>query len=85
MTTKKTAAATAKSSARKLPTGGKTISKARRNGYGTGREKGQARMIVTKSEALRAGLKKLAELDAPQLKQAPGSLEKLKTGRPLKH
>jgi cyclopropane fatty-acyl-phospholipid synthase-like methyltransferase len=44
-----------------------------------------AKMHVKKSEVLRAGLKKLAELNAAQLKRALGSLEKIKTGRPHKH
>ena len=44
-----------------------------------------AKMHVKKSEVLRAGLKKLAELNATQLKRALGSLEKIKTGRPHKH
>lgn len=45
----------------------------------------KAKMHVKKSEVLRAGLKLLAELNAAQLKQALGSLEKIKTGRPQKH
>jgi hypothetical protein len=45
----------------------------------------KAKMHVKKSEVLRAGLKKLAELNAAQLKHALGSLEKIKTGRPHKH
>jgi hypothetical protein len=45
----------------------------------------KAKMHVKKSEVLRAGLKLLAELNAPQLKRALGSLEKIKTGRPQKH
>jgi hypothetical protein len=45
----------------------------------------KARMHVKKSEVLRAGLKLLAKLNATQLKQALGSLEKIKTGRPQKH
>jgi hypothetical protein len=45
----------------------------------------KAKMHVKKSEVLRAGLKLLAELSAPQLKNALGSLEKIKTGRPHKH
>lgn len=45
----------------------------------------KAKMHVKKSEVLRAGLKLLAELNAAQLKNALGSLEKIKTGRPQKH
>ena len=45
----------------------------------------KAKMHVKKSEVLRAGLIKLAELNAAQLKQALASLEKIKTGRPHKH
>jgi hypothetical protein len=45
----------------------------------------KAKMHVKKSEVLRAGLKMLAELNAAQLKQKLGSLEKIKTGRPHKH
>ena len=45
----------------------------------------KAKMHVKKSEVLRAGLKLLAGLNAAQLKQALGSLEKIKTGRPHKH
>lgn len=45
----------------------------------------KANMHVKKSEVLRAGLKKLAELNAAQLKHALASLEKIKTGRPHKH
>lgn len=45
----------------------------------------KAKMHIKKSEVLRAGLKLLAELSAPQLKRALGSLEKIKTGRPHKH
>lgn len=44
----------------------------------------KAGLKVKKSEVLRAGLKALAELNAAQLKQALGSLEKIKTGRPQK-
>lgn len=45
----------------------------------------KAKMHVKKSEVLRAGLIKLAELNAAQLKHALASLEKIKTGRPHKH
>ena len=45
----------------------------------------KAKMHVKKSEVLRAGLIKLAELNTVQLKQALASLEKIKTGRPHKH
>lgn len=45
----------------------------------------KAKMHVKKSEVLRAGLKVLAELNATQLKRALSELEKIKTGRPLKH
>lgn len=45
----------------------------------------KAKMHVKKSEVLRAGLKLLAELSTPQLKQVLDSLEKIKTGRPQKH
>lgn len=45
----------------------------------------KSKMHVKKSEVLRAGLKMLAGLNAAQLKQKLGSLEKIKTGRPHKH
>lgn len=45
----------------------------------------KAKMHVKKSEVLRAGLIKLAELNAAQLKHSLASLEKIKTGRPHKH
>jgi len=45
----------------------------------------KSKMHVKKSEVLRAGLKMLAALNAAQLKQKLGSLEKIKTGRPHKH
>jgi hypothetical protein len=45
----------------------------------------KSKMHVKKSEVLRAGLKMLAALNAVQLKQKLGSLEKIKTGRPHKH
>jgi hypothetical protein len=45
----------------------------------------KSKMHVKKSEVLRAGLKMLAELNAAQLKQKLGSLEKIKTGRPHKN
>jgi hypothetical protein len=45
----------------------------------------KSKMHVKKSEVLRAGLKLLAGLNAAQLKQKLGSLEKIKTGRPHKH
>jgi hypothetical protein len=44
----------------------------------------KSKMHVKKSEVLRAGLKMLAALNAVQLKQKLGSLEKIKTGRPHK-
>jgi hypothetical protein len=44
----------------------------------------KSKMHVKKSEVLRAGLKMLAGLNAAQLKQKLGSLEKIKTGRPHK-
>jgi len=45
----------------------------------------KSKMHVKKSEVLRAGLIVLAKLNAAQLKQTLGSLEKIKTGRPHKH
>ena len=45
----------------------------------------KSKMHVKKSEVLRAGLKALSGLNAAQLKQTLGSLEKIKTGRPHKH
>jgi hypothetical protein len=45
----------------------------------------KSKMHVKKSEVLRAGLIMLAALNAAQLKQKLGSLEKIKTGRPHKH
>jgi hypothetical protein len=45
----------------------------------------KAKLHVKKSEVLRAGLNLLAGLSDAQLKQALGSLEKIKTGRPKKH
>ncbi|MBI3480652.1 MAG: hypothetical protein HY016_09920 [Nitrosomonadales bacterium] len=45
----------------------------------------KAKIHVKKSEVLRAGLKALSELNATQLKRALSDLEKIKTGRPLKH
>lgn len=45
----------------------------------------KAGLHVKKSEVLRAGLKALDGMNAAQLKQSLGSLEKIKTGRPKKH
>ncbi|HTN94155.1 MAG TPA: hypothetical protein VMJ33_06225 [Gallionella sp.] len=45
----------------------------------------KSKMHVKKSEVLRAGLIVLAKLNAAQLKQTLGRLEKIKTGRPHKH
>jgi len=45
----------------------------------------EAGLHVKKSEILRAGLKALGGMNAAQLKQSLGKLEKIKTGRPKKH
>lgn len=45
----------------------------------------KAGLHVKKSEVLRAGLKALGGMTAPQLKRALAELEKIKTGRPKKH
>ena len=44
----------------------------------------KAGLHVKKSELLRASLKTLSKLTAPQLKKAISDLEKIKTGRPKK-
>jgi hypothetical protein len=44
----------------------------------------KAGLHVKKSEVLRAGLKALGSLSDTQLKRALSSLEKIKTGRPIK-
>lgn len=45
----------------------------------------EAGLHVKKSEVLRAGLQALCGMNAAQLKQSLGSLEKIRTGRPKKH
>ena len=45
----------------------------------------KTKMHVKKSEVSWAGLKKLAKLNAAQLKNVMNGLEKIKTGRPKKH
>ncbi|MDO8291620.1 MAG: hypothetical protein Q7T29_01940 [Gallionella sp.] len=45
----------------------------------------KAGLHVKKSEVLRAGLKALGGMNAPQLKRSLSELEKIKTGRPKKH